>query len=645
MANVMRSPVCRTAPAVLLALASSIATASAQTQTPPPVPRDVRQPVALPNPQPSPAMTGAPPRDRVPPPRVGTAIVRGLVIDGITGKPLARARVRLQAGPAGPRDPVLTDASGVFEFTGLPSGTYGLGVDKSTYLASQYPEMGRTLRSRGQPIFVRDGQTVEDVTVRLFRGGAIAGRVFDAYGEPVDMAQVQILSVPRSGRPQMRGSNSTNDLGEFRVARLQPGRYLVRVRPQGGYDSGMPQEKPLPAPLPTYYPSVPSIANAQVVVVNRGETVSGLDITLGEAMPTIVTGMVLSADGQPITNGSIGVRLAGSEAFGFDAGGTGLRPDGSFRLTLPPGEYVLEARVSRQAPNMSFNPANEQFGVARITAAGGTIEGVAIMLGRGATASGRVIFEGSTPPPPSPGQANVPLYNPEGPGCRQVPAIIAADWTFKVEGLNGTCGASTQPLFGRWMLKGVMVRGQNLMDQMVTFEPGQHYSNVQIIVTDRRTQLDLQVTDDTGQPTRDYVAIAFSTDKERWAQPSRYVRTFSSSSPPPGLNKMGAPVPSRGGPNPATISVTTTMTTSVVGGGPPGTPSQIRVGPIAPMSPFSLLPPGDYYFIAVDDIELEDSRDPAIFERLVPNATRVTLSEEASVELTLRRFAFTDLIR
>ena len=53
----------------------------------------------------------------------------------------------------------------------------------------------------------------------------------------------------------------------------------------------------------------------------------------------------------------------------------------------------------------------------------------------------------------SPGTAGVPFFNPDGPGCRSVQATIAADWTFKIEGISGTCGAPPQGMFGRWTLK------------------------------------------------------------------------------------------------------------------------------------------------------------------------------------------------
>ena len=578
-----------------------------------------------------PQVQGPPPRDRVPaPPRVGTAVIRGRVVDGVTGNPVPRARVRVMSGPQGSRPPVLTDAMGAFEFTALPPGPLNLMVEKSTYLAGRYPEVARSMRARMQPLVLRDGQVIEDLSIPLFHGAAIAGRVLDAYGDPIDAAQVRVLRVPRGGRPTSVGQSQTNDLGEFRVPRLQPGRYLVQVRPQMNQNYQDPNvvEAPLPQPLPTYYPNALAMAQAQLITLNRGETIAGLDMMLAEGLPTVVSGVVLRSDGEVVSGGSVSARVSGAEgAGGYDgAGGAGLRPGGAFRLTLPPGEYALEAQVmTRQGPG-PIGPEDQLFGTTRISVGGGSTEAVTIMVGRGATATGRVVFEGATPPPPSPGQAHVPLYNPDGPGCRSAQATIAADWTFKVDGLNGTCGAQPMAMFGRWTLKAVTIRGQNLMDQQVTFETGQQYTNVQIVVTDKRTQMDLRVSGDDGQPTREYVALAFPFDKTKWTGPVRQIRTY-----------VPQPTTTTGtGPNVRTTTMAMPVG-SVMGA--------TVLGSTGPQERIAGLPAGEYYVIALDDIEAEDTLDPAVLERLTSSAIRVTLTDEAPIEVPLRRFNLADVVR
>jgi hypothetical protein len=60
---------------------------------------------------------------------------------------------------------------------------------------------------------------------------------------------------------------------------------------------------------------------------------------------------------------------------------------------------------------------------------------------------------------------------------------------------------------------------------------------------------------------------------------------------------------------------------------------------------FSQLSAGEYYIAAVDDIAVEDFTDPAVLERLIPHAARVTVGDEARAEVQLRRVAAADVIR
>jgi len=577
---------------------------------------------------PAPTVQGQP-RDRAPARRVGTAVIRGRVVDGVTGAPVPRARVRVMNGPTS-SSPVLTDAEGAFEFTKLPSGPTTLVAEKATYMLGRVPEVtATTVRARMQPLVLRDGQLLENVTISLFHGGAIAGRIVDAHGDPVENAQVRAARVVRSSRPQTMGQVQSNDLGEYRLPRLQPGRYIVQVRPQpsqgfqGAFMEGGPADVPLPQPIPTYYPGALAISQAQPLTVARGETLSGVDIMLVEGTPSLVTGTVVRGDGGPVAGGSVTSRVVGSEmSGGFDfGGGTGIRQGGVFQITLPPGEYVLEANAQMTMPMGPVRPSPEDqiFGTARITVGGGAVEAVTIVVGHGATASGKVVFEGTTPAPAPPGPTNPPLFNPDGPGCRQGTVTVAADWTFKVEGLGGTCAASPQPMFGRWTVKSVVFRGQNIFDQQMTFESGQHYNDIQIVVTDKRTQIDLQVAGDDGQPTREYVAILFPADKSKWGQQSRRTRIYT---PAMATNAMMVPPM------------------------PPGAVASPPVAePAGAPQRFTAIQPGEYFLVAVDDIGAEDWQDPGVLERLAPSATRVAVTDEAPIEVPLRRVSLSDVIR
>lgn len=563
---------------------------------------------------------GPPPRDRVVPLRSGTGAVRGRVLDGVTGAAIARARVTLQGGK---RAVVTTDASGVFEFTNLPMGPVTISADKPTYLPARFPSPGRTIRSSMRPLVLGDGQMIDNVTIAMFHGASISGRVLDANGDLLDNAQINVLRIPaagRVGRPTQRGGASTDDRGEFRIGRLEAGTYLIQVtvrRQQPFADSMAVPETPVPAlPLPTFYPGVLAIDQAQPITLEKGQAVTDVDIVVAEGTPGIVNGIVTSSTGAPLdsTNGYVNVRRVMSESsLNFDSfvAGVGLRPDGTFRLVLPPGDYLVEAGIRPRTMNGPPPPGDEQVGTAKITVAGGGEDSVAIAVGPGATASGRVVFETTSPPPPSPGTARVPLFSENG-QCRSGQATIAADWTFKVDGLNGTCSAPPMASFGRWMIKAVIVNGENAMTAPITFQSGQQLRNVQVIVTDKHSDMIFRVSDGNGQSTRDYVVLVFPIDKSRWVTGARIFV----------------------GPSDAASSMTAMMRPANA----PGLPAQLPPRREA-MSGLSL---GEYFVVAVDDMEPDDSRDPMVLDRLRSSSVRVTLVEGLDTEVALRRVSFAD---
>jgi hypothetical protein len=211
----------------------------------------------------------------------------------------------------------------------------------------------------------------------------------------------------------------------------------------------------------------------------------------------------------------------------------------------------------------------------------------------------------------------VPIYSSEGQTCQGGQATIAADWTFKADGLIGTCTGAMRPSFGAWTVKAVMFRDRNVMDESFTFEPGQHYGDIQIEMTDRRSEILLRVSDDAGQITREFVAIAFPTDRSRWPYYQRFIQTFYPTPQVP---------PAAYRPN-----------------SPPVGPADLPL--IAPSGRMAGLPPGEYYFIAVDDIDYEDAVDPVVLEKLALSATRIVVSDEVPVEANVQRQALSNVVR
>lgn len=560
------------------------------------------------------AQIAQPPRDRPSVPQTGTGTIKGRVVDAETGSGIARARVRLVTLGAAGESAVTTDGSGNFVFGRLPAASFTIQVSKATYVLAVYPEPGTTFRSGGRRLTLDAGQTIDNVLVRLYRGGAIVGHAIDAYGDPVESVNISAMRLPKWGRgsPQMRGSSMTNDLGEYRLGRLEPGQYVLMATPQRGMTSGPPRDGDTePQPVPTFYPGVASIDLAQPIRLERGATLSGIDVLLLEGTIATVSGVLVDASGQPVTRGgSISVRqvLKNVRQNWGAMSGAGIRPDGTFQLRLPPGEYVLEGRTA-PAPGAPFSP-NDSQGFLPVTVTG-DVGGLTVQLGPGAKLTGRVVFDGSISIPPA-DQVNTPtpiVFSSDTGECRTSRTELAPDWTFTVQGLFGTCMVRLVAV-PRWMPRSILIDGNDVTDRPIRFAPGQEIRGVEVVMTDRSTKLDLHVTDEQGNLTRDFVALVFPVDQARWTDMGgRYIRPF---------------VPPRD---------------------PPREPVRAQSGVSAPASvpstrdTITAMPAGEYYAIALDDLETDGFREPDLLRQLARGATRVKLVEGASAEITLRRIS------
>lgn len=560
------------------------------------------------------SLQAAPPRDRTPAPvRTGTASIQGRVVDSQTGVPIARAHVRVIPAPDPSNALVTTDDSGTFAFRSLAAGSYMLDAEKAPYLAARYPEAGKTVRGMTKRLTLGDGESLPSITIPMSRGSVIAGRVLDANGEALEFANVQLLALPPSGhgRPMQRGGAGTNDLGEFRMAHLDAGKYLVLVVPRnnGVPDLGVPGDVVAAQPLPTFFPGVASVDQAQPITIRRGESVTGLEITIVESFAAVVSGTIVDASGQPVACcGGISVRPIVNDMPLFGGSGAAIRPDGTFRVRLAPGEYELSVNLVPRGVGGPPPPGSERLGRTQISV-GADLSNVTIVVGGGAKVSGRVVLDGAGTPPAVPANPNINLVSlaspQDGRMCRAGRLELTPELTFTIDGVFGTCIPRASGNVGGWTVKSIQYRGKEMLDLPVAFEPGQQLRDVRVVLSDKHTELALRVTDDGGAPTRDFVALVFSADRTRWTEGSSSVRmTF----PPPASPRATATADA---PRPLTMNN---------------------------------LPAGDYFAIAIDDIASDGWQDPGLLEKIAYAATHVSLADGSPAEVSLRRLKLADLV-
>ncbi|ATB36207.1 hypothetical protein CYFUS_001621 [Cystobacter fuscus] len=143
-------------------------------------------------------------------------VIEGFVVDA-EERPVADAEVMV-SGPTTPRQ--LTTGEG---------GGFSAEVSTGSYLLSA--RHGAEAGSVDKLLFVRAGQTVRDVRIRLGRGAVLEGRVLArATGAPVEGARV---SVRPTGRPGDAGSGVTDRAGLFALKGLASGGYDLVVHAPG----------------------------------------------------------------------------------------------------------------------------------------------------------------------------------------------------------------------------------------------------------------------------------------------------------------------------------------------------------------------------------------------------------------------------
>src|SRR5215813_15217567 len=154
--------------------------------------------------------------------------IAGRVLTADTGRPVARARVLINAAEVPGGRGTQTDADGTYEFTELPAGRYSVNVSKTGFISLSYGQR-RPLQA-GTPLQLADAQQLSGIDFRLPRGSVIAGHVMDETGDPMPGISVQVMRYQYAqGNRQLvpAGTAQSDDQGAFRVWGLNPGEYYV----------------------------------------------------------------------------------------------------------------------------------------------------------------------------------------------------------------------------------------------------------------------------------------------------------------------------------------------------------------------------------------------------------------------------------
>src|SRR6266542_3638461 len=275
---------------------------------------------------------------------------------------------------------------------------------------------------------------MDKADIAMPRGGVVSGRLIDEFGGPIADAVVNAMRSAWSGgrrRLQPTGRTSmTNDLGQFRIYGLSPGDYYVSATFRGGdmmameiamaatmgggATGGPTGSNPSSGYAPTYYPGTPNGAEAQKIAVAAGQEAQNTDFSLLPVRLAKVSGLVLSSEGKPVEGALVTAAPKNMEGAGMMMPGTGRSDkNGAFTIAnVAPGDYVLQSRslqiaMSGGGDNMTFTArigggaeggSDSEVGSLPISVSGEDLSNVVLVTSKGASAAGRLTFEGGAAP-------------------------------------------------------------------------------------------------------------------------------------------------------------------------------------------------------------------------------------------------------
>lgn len=164
--------------------------------------------------------------------------IRGTVVEGGTNLPIANAEITISILEGYRLKEVTktnTDTSGAFRVGIDKLREYSVRAEKPGYTYDGTNPMRHSPSNQAHVKLDKEHSSAEARLV-LFRAGELTGRVVDAEtGKPIANLRVYPITLLYAhGRPTQIGHKPavTDSEGQFVATGLQPGRYLVEVRPQ-----------------------------------------------------------------------------------------------------------------------------------------------------------------------------------------------------------------------------------------------------------------------------------------------------------------------------------------------------------------------------------------------------------------------------
>ncbi|HEX3145931.1 MAG TPA: carboxypeptidase regulatory-like domain-containing protein [Pyrinomonadaceae bacterium] len=296
------------------------------------------------------------------------------------------------------RSPVMqtkTDSEGYYHLAGLPPASYQIATFTPNMVAAEkgtQSPYNSPFFATSQNVLLAAGEDVNDIDLKLVRGGVVTGRITDADDKPIAEERVSIQFVSENGQPapripsQFGPTPMTDDRGVYRIYGLPPGRYRVSVGQEASGAIGSPSG----FYVLTYYPDATDLTRASLIDVIAGAEVSNIDIKLKRRAETrSISGRVVDAEnGLPLSGVRLGLQVFHEPGRPYSTGTSATTTaDGSFTIAgVTSGKYAVYIGTDDGGSDFYSDPVKVNVGEEDVS-------GVQINALRGTSISGTVIPE------------------------------------------------------------------------------------------------------------------------------------------------------------------------------------------------------------------------------------------------------------